>query len=257
MKLTETISRLAEECGGTVAVAAVHLPSGQRVEREAGRSFPAASVIKVPILAALYVEAEAGRLSWQETMALSEGAKVPGDGALQELRVGVELTLGELARLMIVLSDNTATNLLIDRIGIETVNELLAGLGCETTHLGRRMYDFAARERGLENRCAAGEMTELLVRLERRELVSAGASEAMLAIMRRQQKVSRIPRLLPPDTAVAHKTGAITGVCHDVGVIVAPGGPIVLSVLTEGARDHYIAEETIGRVARAVYDAWS
>ena len=86
------------------------------------------------------------------------------------------------ARLMIVVSDNTATNLLIDRIGTAAVNELMAGLGYRVTRLGRKMYDFAARDQGHENCCAAGEMTELLVRLARRELVSAGASEAMLAI---------------------------------------------------------------------------
>jgi beta-lactamase class A len=136
------------------------------------------------------------------------------------------------------------------------VNDLLAGMGFAVTRLGRKMYDFAARDRGLENRCAAGEMTRLLVRLERRELVSADASGAMLGIMRRQAYVSKLPRLLPPDTPVANKTGEITGVSHDVGLIYAPAGAIALSVLTEGARDRVAAEDTIGRIARAVYDAW-
>src|SRR5947207_2209600 len=161
MDLVETISRLAADSGGTVAVSAVHLPTGRRLDREPGRSFPSASVIKVPILAALYAEAEAGRLSWQEPVTLAETAKVPGSGVLRELHEGIELTLRDLAHLMIVVSDNTATNLLINRIGTERVNSLLAGLGYETTRLGRRMYDFAARDRGLENRCVAGEMTDL------------------------------------------------------------------------------------------------
>jgi beta-lactamase class A len=240
-----------------VAVAALHLPTGMRLDRAAERSFPAASVIKLPILAALYREAEAGRLRWEETVVLMEEAKVPGDGALRELHAGTSLTLEDLARLMIVISDNTATNLLIDRIGVEAVNDLLAREGSSVTRLGRRMYDFAARERGLENHCSAGEMTGLLARLARRDLVSAAASEAMLAILKRQQRDSRIPRLLPPETPVANKTGSITGVCHDVGLIEAPGGPIALSVLTEGACDHFTAEETIGRIARALYDAWT
>src|SRR5712692_2067168 len=140
MDLMNQVERMAAECGGTVAVAARHLPTGRRLEREAGRSFPSASVIKVPILAALHGEAEAGRLSWQETVALSEEAKVPGSGVRRELHAGTELTLEDLARLMIVVSDNTATNLLIDRIGTETVNDLMAGLGYEHTRLGRRMY---------------------------------------------------------------------------------------------------------------------
>jgi beta-lactamase class A len=166
------------------------------------------------------------------------------------------LTLEDLARLMIVVSDNTATNLLIDRIGTAVVNDFMVGLGYEQTRLGRRMYDFAARDRGLENRCAAIEMTDLLFRLEQRRLTSPAASEAMLAIMKRQAHTNKIPRHLPPDTPVANKTGEITAVSHDVGLIYAPGGPIALSVLTEGARDRVAAEDAIGRVARAVYDAW-
>jgi beta-lactamase class A len=257
MNLAETIAQLADECGGAVAVSAMHLPTGRRLDREPERSFPSASVIKVPILAALHGEAEAGRLSWEERVTLSEAAKVPGSGALRELHAGLELTLEDLARLMIVVSDNTATNLLIDRIGTESVNRLMAGLGYRTIRLGRRMYDFAARDRGLENRCAAGEMTDLLVRMERRELVSTAASEAMLAVMKRQAYVSKIPRLLPPETSVANKTGEITGVSHDVGVIYAPSGAIALAVLTEGARDRVASEDALGRIARAVYDAWS
>jgi beta-lactamase class A len=257
MNLAETMGRLADDCGGTVAVSAVHLPSGCRLDREAERSFPSASVIKVPILVALHGEAEAGRLSWEERVTLAEAARVPGSGVLRELHAGIELTLEDMARLMIVVSDNTATNVLIDRIGTESVNRLMASLGYATTRLGRRMYDFAARDRGLENRCAAGEMTDLLVRLERRELISAAASEAMLAVMKRQAYVSKIPRLLPAATSVANKTGEITGVSHDVGIVYAPGGPIALSVLTEGARNRVAAEDAIGRIARAIYDAWS
>jgi beta-lactamase class A len=257
MERMEIVEGLAAECGGTVAVAAVHLRSGQRLEREARRSYPSASIIKVPILAALHAEAEAGRLSWQERVTLTEAAKVPGSGVLRELHDGLELTLEDLARLMIVVSDNTATNLLIDRIGTGPVNALMASLGFEVTRLGRRMYDFAARDRGLENRCAAGEITELLVRLERRELVSPAASEAMLAVMKRQAHTEKIPRLLPPGTVVANKTGSITGVSHDMGLIYAPGGPIALTVLTEGARNPVAAEETVARIARAVFDAWS
>jgi beta-lactamase class A len=256
MTLEETIARLAGECGGTVAVSAMHLPTGRRLEREAERSFPSASVIKVPIRAALHAEAVVGRLSWEERVELTEGAKVPGSGVLRELHAGLELTLEDLARLMIVVSDNTATNLLIDRIGTEVVNDLMVRLGYQATRLGRKMYDFAARDRGLENHCTAGEITDLLVRLERRELVSADASEAMLAVMKRQAYVSKIPRLLPPETIVANKTGEITGVSHDAGIIYTTDGPIALSVLIQGARDRVVAEDAIGRISRAVYDAW-
>src|SRR5207248_1298220 len=108
MGLEETVARIAEECGGSVAVCTVYLPTGERLERETERSYPAASVIKVPLLAALYAESEAGRLSWDETLSLTEEKKVPGSGVLREMHPGLEVTLEDLARLMIVVSDNTA-----------------------------------------------------------------------------------------------------------------------------------------------------
>jgi len=117
MDLKDEIERIAGECGGTVAVAAAHVTTGRQLEREARRPFPSASVIKVPILAALHAEAAAGRLAWEETVSLTEAIKVPGSGVLRELHAGIELNLEDLARLMIVVSDNTATNLLIDRLG--------------------------------------------------------------------------------------------------------------------------------------------
>ena len=89
----------------------------------------------MPILAAMYREEAAGRLSWQEVIRLTEAAKVPGSGVLRELHAGLEFTLEDLSRLMIVVSDNTATNLLIDRIGTAAVNELLSSLGFQTTRI--------------------------------------------------------------------------------------------------------------------------
>src|SRR5437870_11275479 len=102
MDLAETIAHLTDECGGVVAVSTMHLPTGRRLDREPERSFPSASVIKVPILAALHGEAEAGRLSWEERVTLTEAAKVPGSGVLRELHAGIELILGDLARLLIL-----------------------------------------------------------------------------------------------------------------------------------------------------------
>jgi len=118
------------------------------------------------------------------------------------------------------------------------------------------MYDFEARDRGLENLVVASEMLELLAAMERGEVISPSASAAMLGIMKRQSYVTKIPRLLPDGTVVANKTGTITGVSHDIGILYAPNGPIALAVLTRGCRDAVAAEVAIGRIARAVYDAW-
>jgi beta-lactamase class A len=254
--LESRIDGITAEAGGTIAVAAWHLTSGARVARLADEAFPSASVIKVPILVELFGRVADGREDLQSRVTLREEDKVEGSGVLRELHAGSEFTLVDLARLMIVVSDNTATNLLIDRLGVDAVNARMAALGLERTRLGRKMYDLAARDRGIDNLCAAGEMVALLYGMERGTVVSPAASAEMLAIMKRQSIVTKIPRLLPPGTIVANKTGEITGVSHDAGIIYAPGGPIALAVLTRGCRDSVAAQDAISRVARAIFDAW-
>jgi beta-lactamase class A len=256
-QLSAVIERIAAEAEGRVDVALRHLPSGRELRREAEAVFPSASVIKVPILVTAFAEVEAGRRRWDERFTVAAVACVEGSGVLRELHPGVEVTLQDLARLMIVVSDNTASNLLIDAVGLDRVNEELAAHGCHRTRLGRKFYDFAARDAGRENTCAAGELADLLARLEQGEIVSPAASAEMLAIMRRQAFTHKIPALLPPETPVAHKTGEITGVSHDVGIIYGLSGPLVLAVLTQGCRDRIAAETVIRQVARAAYDAFN
>jgi beta-lactamase class A len=255
--LPAAVEEIAQEAGGRVAVALRHLPSGGELRREAEVVFPSASVIKVPILVAVFAEVAAGRRRWEDRFTLHAEACVEGSGVLRELHPGLEVTLQDLTRLMIVVSDNTASNMLIDTVGVERVNAEMAALGFQSTRLGRKFYDFAARDAGRENLCAASELADLLTRLEQGEVVSPAASREMLALMRRQGFTHKLPALLPPETPVAHKTGEITGVSHDVGIIYAPSGPIVLAVLTQSCRDRIAAETAIRRIARAAYDAFN
>src|SRR5262249_30878794 len=141
------------------------------------------------------------------------------------------------------------------RLTTDAINARLQSLGMTRTVLGRKFYDYGARDRGLDNWAAPADLAALMVLLERRELVSAAASEAMLAIMLRQQVSNKIPRLLPSGTLVAHKTGTISNASHDAGIIYAPAGPLALAVLTKDLTDLQ-AEAAISRIARALYDAW-
>jgi beta-lactamase class A len=254
--LQRQLDGIIAEAAGTVAVSALHLPTGTGLAILAEEVFPSASVIKVPILVELYARVEDGREDLSARVPLRDEDRVEGSGVLRELHAGMELTVEDLARLMIVVSDNTATNMLIDRLGVDAVNARLEALGHEKMRLGRKMYDLAARDRGIENVCVASELVALLAAMERGAVVSPAASAAMLAIMKRQSNTNKIPRLLPPGTTVANKTGEITGVSHDAGLIYAPSGPIALAVLTRGCRDRVAAEDAIGRIARTIYDAW-
>ncbi len=254
--LTAGIEEIARAVGeGTLGVAARNLATGTAVDLNAEEVFPSASVIKVAILVELFARAEEGRLRLAERVALREEDKVEGSGVLKELRPGLEFTLEELARLMIVVSDNTASNMLIDRVTPETVTARMRTLGLQRTVLGRRFYDFAARDRGLENWATPTDFAHLFTLLERRQVVSPDASEAMLAILRRQQFDSKIPRLLPPEVTVAHKTGTITGASHDAGILYTPAGPLVLAVFTKDLPAAG-AEGAIRHVARLTYEAW-
>lgn len=255
-RLAAQIEQILSNVSGTVGVAAVNLATGETVNRNADEPFPSASVIKLAILVELFAQAHEGTVDLAETRTLREEEKVDGSGVLKEMRAPLDLTLEELARLMIVISDNTASNMLIDRLTTEAINDRLQTLGLTGTVLGRRFYDFEARARGLENLATPGDVTALLARIERRELVSATASEAMLAVLLRQQISDKIPALLPEGTKVANKTGTITGASHDAGIIYSPAGPLALSVFTMGLAEPD-GEAVIRRIALAVWDAWA
>jgi beta-lactamase class A len=255
-QLADTVERIAAETGGVVAVAAREVHGARSYRRLAEEQFPAASVIKVLILVELLARVETGELSLAQRLPVRAADKTPGSGVLRGLRDGLELSLEELAYLMIVVSDNTASNMLIDLLTPERIDARGRALGLHRCTLQRRFFDLAAREQGRDNLAAAGDLAELLAGLERRTVVSPAASEKALAILREQQFDGKIPRLLPPGTKVAHKTGTISSASHDAGVIYAPRGPLALAVLTRDAPTAAAAESAIRRIARAVYDAW-
>lgn len=254
--LARAIEEIVAEIGGTVGVAVRDVRGGIALDLRADERFPSASVIKIGILVELMARAEEGELSLEEKALLRDEDKVPGSGVLSMLHDGLEVTLEDLAHLMITVSDNTASNILIDRLGADRITARLRRLGLQRTELGRKFYDFDARDRGFDNWITARDMADLLVGIERRQVVSPNACEKMLAILRKQQFDSRIPKLLPPDTPVGNKTGSVTGVCHDVGIIHSPTGPLVLAVLTRGIAQEAVAEGGIRHIARVVYEYW-
>jgi beta-lactamase class A len=255
-RLRRGIEEIAAEIGGVVGVAVRDVARGRALDLQADEVFPSASVIKVPILVELMAQAEAGELSLDDRIQLRDTQRVDGSGVLSMLHEGLELTLNDLAHLMINVSDNTASNMLIDHLGCARINARLAAYGLTKTQLQRKFYDFDARAKGLDNWATAGELADLLLAIERRQVVSATACERMLAIMRQQQFDGKIPKLLPPDTPVANKTGTISTASHDIGIIYAPAGPLVLAVLTRDITEPAIAEGGIRHIARLAFDCW-
>jgi len=230
-----------------------HLQSKETAAFNADAVFRAASLIKVPILVDLLWQIKENRLSLEETVVLNASDLVGGSGVLKELHSGIELTLRDLARLMIVTSDNVASNLLLERLTMDRVNERLRSLGFDRTRIRRKFMDFKAVAAGLENTTTPAEMARLFEMLYRKENIPPPVCEEAIAILSRQQDREKIPRYLPEEMVVAHKTGELPGAVHDAGIIYAPDGPYVLAVLCEGQPDRATGEETIGRIALALY----
>jgi beta-lactamase class A len=217
---------------------------------------PAASVIKIAILLELYLQAEEG-LDLSERRPLREEDRTEGSGVLSCLKAGASLALEDLAWLMIIVSDNAASNMLIDRLGCTRINDRMQRLGYSGIQLQRRFFDLEARARGLDNRITAESIGRLLADIRGGTAAQAAHCERMLQILQKQQFQDRIPALLPPETVIGNKTGSIDGVCHDAAVIEAAAGPIVLVVLTEGSAPRHETEALIRRIAREIYDAWA
>lgn len=257
MQMDELLGRIegvARECGGEVSVAVRDIANAGDISIADGLLVSAASVIKVPMLVEALRQAAEGTLSLDTEYHVAEQDSVPGSGITRYLHAGCALTLRDLLSLMIIVSDNTATNVVMDLIGVESVNSTMRRMGFAETTLQRKMYDWAAIERGLDNVCTAREISGLLVRIARGQALGGEWDAMMLEILGRQQDTSRLGLFLPAEAKLANKTGSREGVCHDCGIVSARATSYAISVFTKGAKSHGDAVLAIARISRLVYD---
>ena len=211
------LDRGATAVAGSAGLIALAADGTVLYSRDPDGVYPSASVIKIPLLMALYADAAVGRVSLGERTAV--GARMPGTGVLRHLPDVADLSLRDHAMLMTIVSDNTSTNRLIERVGLERVAERLAEWGCSQTRLRRKMFDLDAAKRGVDNVATPREMAGLLLRLVRGELVDRATSDAVLAVLGQTQDDALIRRYLPAGAHVAHKTGSLEKVRNDAAVI--------------------------------------
>ena len=249
------VEGVVREAGGEVAVAARLVGTGRGWEIDGGKRFPAASTIKTAILVALHREVDAGRLRLEDERIVSAGAKTAGSGVLAALRDGLALTLEDLATLMIAVSDNTASNLVLDAVGIERVRATIADLGLSRTELNRRFLGRAPGPGEAENVTTAGDLVALLAAIAEGTAASATACARMRATLALQQDRDRLARYLPDGQPFAGKSGTLPRLVHDSGLIETAAGPLAVAVLTRGFADPYRAQETIGWIAVAAMQA--
>ncbi len=221
-----------------------------RYEHDADSAYPSASVIKIPLLMTLYADVAEGRLSLDERVAVGE--RNPGSGVLRHLPDVTGLSLRDHAMLMTIVSDNTSTNRIIERVGLDRVEAWLAEWGCATTKLRRKMFDFDAAKRGLDNVVTARELGALLLRLVRGELAGRVTSDAILAILEQTQDDSLVRRYLPAGTKVAHKTGSLEKVRNDAAVIWKDRAVVAVG-LVDGVPDIRPAQSLLGLLGWLAY----
>jgi len=218
MTKDEILSRLAS-LPGDIGFFYKNLSTGESFGYRERDMFQAASVIKLPIYAVVMKLWAEGKLELSEKIVCRDEDKLPPCGALYFFTGDVEVDINTLCGLMISLSDNAATNLLIKRLGLDFLNEQFKEIGLKDTHLERLLFDAEGSAKGLENRIVPAEMGELLERIYRHSFISEEVSARMEKLLLEQQINHKIPGYLPEGTPVAHKTGEDDGITNDVAVV--------------------------------------
>ena len=263
--LAGVIQPLIQAHKGKVAVAVKNLRTGESYRYHADEVMPTASLIKFPVMIETYRQAAAGQVDLAARLTLKATDKVPGSGILTaHFSAGATFSLRDAVRLMIAFSDNTATNLVLDAIGIGATSATMEALGYPNTKIHSKVFRrdtsvFPERSKqfGLGSTTAA-EMIRLCEELHHKRLVSPAASEAMLEHLRACDDKEKFPRFLPPGTKIAFKTGSLADTRTAAGIIDCPAGPVALCVLSRDNEDQRWVPDNAGNVlcaavAREVY----
>jgi beta-lactamase class A len=252
-KLESTIHDVDEHLDGVMGVAIEDLKTGDQFFLHENEVFAQASSIKLAVLANLYLQAQQGKVKLTDLYTVQASDLVPDSDIMGGLTPGVTLvTLRDLATMMVAVSDNSAANVLIDRVGMENVNVMLDSLGLTHTRLRRKMMDLDAAKRGRENISTPREMMTLLDVIYHGKLLNQETAADFFKMLS-TNKNSFIPRDLPAEVKVANKEGSLEGVRNDCGIVFVEGRPYVICVMTAFLRNERDGEEAISKISLAAY----
>ncbi len=265
--LEARIVPLVKDHKGKVAVAVKNLKTGESFYLDADAVMPTASLIKLPIMVETFWQAKEEKVKLVTKLTLTKDDKVQGSGILtSHFSDGATFPLRDAVRLMIVFSDNTATNMVLDQIGIPSTNKRMAGLGFANTKINAKVFrgsttsidPEATKKYGLGS-TTAREMVELLELIEAGKVVSPEACKEMLTHLKACDDKEKMPRFLPAGTVIAHKTGSVNASKTDAGIIYLRSGPVAVCVLTDENDDRRwvldnAAQVLIAKIAKEVYD---
>jgi beta-lactamase class A len=252
-KFEAEIHDIDQHLDGVMGVAIEDLTTGDHFFLHEDEVFAQASSIKITVLADLYLQAEQGKLKLTDLYTVQSSDLVPDSDIMGGLTPGVtRVTLRDLATMMVAVSDNSATNVLIDRVGMQNVNAVLDSLGLAHTRLRRKMMDLQAAKEGRENISTPREMMTLLSAIYRGKLLNKESAADFFKVLS-TNKDSFIPRDLPPDLKVANKPGELEAVRNDSGIVFVEGRPYVICVMTAFLRNERDGEEAISQVSLAAW----
>ncbi len=243
---------------GNVSCVYRNLVTGEEYTWKPDTVHPSASVIKIYLMAFVFQLASEGRFRLTDQMDIDPAFLAESCGVLYYLKDVRRMSIRDLMELMIIVSDNAATNQLTSLVGMENLQKYLAdSLGLKATRWRRLMMDFEAAARGLQNDTSAMETADFLEKIYRGELVSADASAMMLQILKEQQFDDLIPFYLNeflPEHSIAHKTGGLEGVVHDASIVDAGKEPFILCLFGSGLKDRTPYQRAMGEIAKRIFE---
>jgi beta-lactamase class A len=240
--------------GAEIGVAARLVGGGRFWGRDADKLFPAASTIKAPILIALARAVDAGRLGWDDRLRILPDDVAGGTGVLAWMQPDLQLRLRDFAYLMIAVSDNTATNVILRAVGLDRVGQTIGDLGMRQTGWVHYFVGRAPEPGAPYNYTSASDLVMALTAIATGKAASAAGCEQMRALLSLQQDRDRLARDLPPGVGFGGKSGTLDGIVHDCGLLDTPAGTLAIAALTWNIVDRYRAEATIGAIGRAMVD---
>jgi beta-lactamase class A len=252
-KLQEQINAVDQQLDGVMAVAVKDLTSGETFFIHGDEVMPQASSIKIAVLANLYLQAQQGKLKLTDEYVVSKDDLVDGSDILLGLSPGItRLTLRDLATMMVAVSDNSATNVLIRRVGMENVNAMLESAGLHVTRLQRQMMDLKAAGEGRENVSTPREMMTLLELVYRGKLLNKEMTADFIKVLS-THKESSLLQGLPDDAVAANKPGELEAVRNDSGIILLKNRPYILCVMTTFLKDEKEGSAAIRKISALAY----
>ena len=265
-QLASDINQMFTEAEGDFALAFKDLESGYNFELNSNEEFHAASTMKTPVMIEVYKQAAEGRFSLTDSILVKNEFKSIVDSSAYSLSIsddsegelygmlGTKRTIADLTYDMIIVSSNLATNLVIELADAKMVNQTMRALGANDINVLRGVEDIKAFERGMSNTTTAHDLMVIFEKLAKGEVVSQEASQQMIDILLDQRFNDIIPAYLPKEVKVAHKTGSITGVHHDSGIVYLPDGrQYVLVLLSKNLPDFDKGTEVLARVSEKIY----